>query len=486
MNINKELPYQGAAQLVAAMADKRISSSELLEETISRIETNDQIINAMPIRDFEGARVAAKAADAALATGVRKPLLGLPISVKESFNVVGLTTTWGNIEYKNWQPDEDALTIARLKAAGAIIIGKTNVPFMLKDWQTYNDIYGTTNNPWNINMTPGGSSGGSAAALAAGFVSLELGSDLAGSLRVPAHFCGIFSHKPTQDLIPLRGASPPATPMLTNRMDLVVAGPMARTSADLALALNLLAGPDELADGKGYTLSLPLPRHHHLNAFRVLVIDEHPLCPTSLNVARSIEGLVTRLVKAGVSISRHTKNIPDLIKTAEVFSVLLGAFGAADLPIETYKKLSAATQDLHAEDTSLHACLLRGSVSTHREWLLATRTRALLRQQWRALFKEYDVIICPVAPTAAFPHDHSNQQKRKIKIDGVMLPYNTQLIWPSIATMCGLPATVAPINYTENGLPLGVQIIGDYLEDYTTIHFAHLLEREFGGFSIPH
>lgn len=485
MTNKKDLPYLSATELVDLLASKKISSLELLEETISRIESIDKKINAIPVRDFDQARASAKVADVAIAQGKRSPLLGLPISVKESFNVTGLPTTWANVQFKNWYPQDDAVVIARLKEAGAIIIGKSNVPFMLWDWQTYNDMYGTTNNPWDINVTPGGSSGGSAAALAAGLVSLELGSDLAGSLRTPAHFCGVYAHKPSQDLVPLRGSAPPGTPLLPSRMDFVVAGPMARTVADLTLSLNILAGPDDILDGKGYKLTLPSPRHEKLKDFSVLVIDQHPLCPTAKNITTAIDVLVDQVQKLGVKVSRNPKNIPDLANIARNYALLLAAYGAADTPIDMYKQSEMAAKELDDDDT-LSSCFLRGSVIMHRDWLLATRTRSGLRQQWRNIFKEFDVIICPAMPTCAFPHDHSDPLKRQLDIDGVKVSYGDQFIWASIATLFGLPATVMPIAQTKDGLPIGVQIIGDYLEDHTTLKFASLFEREFAGFTRPH
>lgn len=481
----KDLHYQSAVELISALANRKISSVELLEQTIARIEMLDKKINAMPVRDFERARAAAKAADDAIAQGERKPLLGLPISVKESFNIAGLPTTWGDPQYKDWCPTEDALAVSRLKAAGAIIIGKTNVPFMLADWQSYNDIYGTTNNPWDLNVTPGGSSGGSAAALAAGFVSLELGSDLAGSLRAPAHYCGVFTHKPTQDLIPLRGAAPPATTPLPMGADLVTAGPLARTSEDLALALNVLAGPDEMLNGKGYQLTPPPPRHNHLSSFKVLVIDTHPLCPTAADITKAMDDLVNHLTKVGVSVSRAVNKIPDLAKATQIYATFFAAFIGVNLPLSTYEKLKVHANKLRDDDNSLSACRLRGFTWTYREWFLATRKREALRKQWRDTFKEFDLILCPVMPTPAFPHDHSNSEKRQIKIDDKLIPYYDQFIWVSIATLFGLPATVIPIAHSKNGLPIGIQVIGDYLEDYTTIKFANLFEREFGGFAIP-
>lgn len=485
MKNDKDLHYQSATELVSLLANRKISSVELLEQTIGRIEMLDKEINAMPVRDFERARQLAKAADRAIAQGERKPLLGLPISVKESFNVAGLPTTWGNPQYKNWCPDEDALAVSRLKAAGAIIIGKTNVPFMLRDWQTYNDIYGTTNNPWNLNVSPGGSSGGSAAALTAGYVSLELGSDLGGSLRVPAHFCGVFAHKPTQDLIPLRGLAPPATTSLPTGADLVTAGPMARTATDLELGLNVLAGPDDMLNGKGYQLALPPPRHNSLSSFRVLVLDTHPLCPTAASTKKAIDDLVNHLTKLGVTVSRDIKKIPDLANVTQTYAMFFAALVGVIMPLPAYEKLKAAAKELSDDNNSLSAYRLRGFTCTYREWFLATRPREELRKKWRTVFNEYDVILCPVMPTPAFPHDHSDPEKRQIEIDGKIIPYYDQIIWASIATLFGLPATVIPIAHSENNLPIGIQIIGDYLEDYTTIRFANLLEREFGGFTMP-
>ena len=234
------------------------------------------------------------------------------MTVKEAFNVAGLPTTWGDPKFRDWQPGFDALVVRRLKAAGAVILGKTNVPLMLEDWQSYNEIYGTTNNPWDLARTPGGSSGGAAAALAAGFVALELGSDIGGSLRCPAHFCGVFAHKPSLDLVPMHGAGPPHVPDVPIRSGLAVAGPMARSAADLALELDVLAGPDETTEGVGYKLALPPARHQDLKSFRVLVVDNHPLCPTAASVQTALDHLADQLASAGAHVSRISPMLPDL------------------------------------------------------------------------------------------------------------------------------------------------------------------------------
>jgi amidase len=481
--------YSTLKELVEALQARKVSASELTEHTIARIETLDQRLNAVVVRDFDRAREAAKAADAALARGERRPLLGVPITVKESFNIAGLPTTFGIPRFKEFIPKEDALLVARVKGAGAIILGKTNVPSRLLDWQSFNDIYGTTNNPWDLGRTPAGSSGGSAAALAAGFGALSFGSDRGGSLRVPAHYCGIFGHKPTLALVPGRGQVPPQVPPLPREGDLAVVGPLARSAADLALALDVVAGPDEKRAGVGYRLALPPARHDDLKSFRVLVIDTHPLVPTGSAVRAALNRLSDRLARTGVKVAHASPLVPDLADSARLFMRLWMSIVAADpnLPPDLYNDMRRSAEVLAPSDHSLAAERLRGAFISHRDWLAADAARARLQQQWSALFREWDVVLCPPTPTPAISHDHSlPQEARQIEIDGKEYPYlDSFLVWAEPATASGLPATVAPIERSQTGLPIGVQIIGPYLEDRTTIAFAELLEREFGGFTPP-
>jgi amidase len=478
-------PYGTAVDLVHALAARQISARETLDASIARIEALDAKINAVVVRDFDRARAAADAADAALARGERRPLLGLSMTVKEQFNVAGLPTTWGYTKYRDWRPAQDALAVQRLKAAGAIIIGKTNVPVGLSDWQSYNPIYGTTNNPWDFGRTPGGSSGGAAAALAAGFVSLELGSDIGGSLRCPAHFCGVFAHKSSVGLIPERGSGPPETRAIPVPAYMSVIGPMARSAADLALELPVLAGPDDLWDGIGYKLALPPPRHDKLAEFRVLVIDAHPLCPTAAAVSAALAGLAERLTKSGCSVTRALGDMPNLALTTRNYVELLSAFLTADVSPDERLHAEVAAAALSPDNLSIDAAWLRGETMTLAAWQHTSQLRAGLRARWQALFGEIDVVLCPPMPTPAFPHDHSPHNARLLDIDGRKVPYDYQVAWSAAATLVGLPATVAPIGHDENGLPLGVQIIGGYLDDRTTIAFAALIEREFGGFTQP-
>jgi amidase len=438
------LAYCTTRDLVAMLRARRISAVELLEHAIARIEALDSHINAVVVRDFDRARNAAVAADAALARGARGSLLGVPVTVKESYSVAGLPTTWGIPSFKGWMPEEDAVAVARLKAAGAVILGKTNVPFALGDWQSYNEIYGTTNNPWDLARTPGGSSGGSAAALAAGYVSLEIGSDLGGSIRAPAHFCGVFGHKPSYGLIPLRGHSPPTTEASGGDGDLVVLGPMARSARDLAIALDVLTGPDE-AEAIAYRLALPRARHVDLKSFRVLVVDTHALLSTANIIRVALDRLSDRLVKVGVSVARETPLFPDPVESARIYMRLLTSFTQQGKEPEYYHQVEAFVASLPLDDDSLAAWRARGVILSHREWLAAIEVRSRLCRQWQELFREYDVVLCPAMPTPAFPHDHTEPQwSRHIEVDGRRSLYEDQLVWPAVATLPGLPATTVP------------------------------------------
>jgi amidase len=478
------LEYRTVAELASGLARRQFSAAELVEHAIARIEALDGPINAVVVRDFERGRSAAAQADAALRRGEARPLLGIPMTVKESFHVAGLPTTWGIPRFKDWRATQDAVVVARAKAAGAVVLGKTNVPLLLSDVQSFNEIYGTTNNPWDLARTPGGSSGGSAAALAAGYVPIELGSDLNGSLRAPAHYCGVFAHKPSLGLVPLRGHTPPATPALPVETDLAVAGPMARSATDLELLLNVIAGPDEPM-ATGYRMALGPPRHDRLQGFRVLIVDTHPLLPTAQSIRTAIDRFAEKLEKAGAKVARSSPLLPDLAQTARTYMLLLLAFVGADMPAEAHRRLQGVAAGLPAEDQSLSAMRVRGGVLSHRDWIAADHVRKAMQQQWRDLFREWDVVVCPAEPIPAFPHDHTPRETRRIDIDGRDFPLSDRVVWPGVATLPGLPATAVPIARTETGLPIGVQVIGPYLEDRTTLAFARLVEREFGGFVRP-
>ncbi|MCF3118473.1 amidase [Streptomyces arenae] len=475
-----------AEKMTAALRAGDVSSAELTDEAIARIERDDKAINAICVPDFDRARAAARRADQARADGEDRPLLGIPVTVKESYDVVGMPTTWGMPAHRDFMPAEDAVQVSRLKAAGAVVLGKTNVPLGLQDIQSFNEIYGTTNNPWDHSRTSGGSSGGSAAALASGFGALSIGSDIAGSLRTPAHFCGVYAHKPTLGLAATRGMVPPPGPALPAEPDLAVVGPMARSARDLTLLLDVMAGPDELTHGVAYELTLPPARHERLGDFRVLVLDEHPFIPTGSAVRAGVRRVADALADGGAHVERHSPLLPDLTEAAMLYRQLLFSSSVARFPVEAYEQVRARAAGLSADDQSLDAALLRGMVCSHRDWIEANNRRELHRHGWRQLFAEFDAVVCPITPTPAFPHDHNpDPRERRIDIDGVEYPYFDQLVWAGVATMPGLPATAIPTGRSPEGLPVGVQLIGPMFEDRTPLRLAELLEQEIGGFQAP-
>jgi amidase len=478
--------FQTAEPLGAALRAGAVTSVELTDEAIARIERDDGVINAICVPDFDRARAAAHRADQARARGEDRPLLGIPVTVKESYNIAGLPTTWGMPAHRNYMPAEDAVQVSRLKAAGAVVLAKTNVPLGLQDIQSFNEIYGTTTNPWDPGRTSGGSSGGSAAALACGFGALSIGSDIGGSLRTPAHFCGVYAHKPTLGLAANRGMVAPSEPALPVDLDLAVVGPMARCARDLTLLLDVMAGPDPLTLGVAHRLALPPSRHERLGDFRVLVLEEHPLIPTGSAVRAGVNRVAAALVDGGARVEWHSPLLPDLAEAATLYTQLLMSGSVARFPIESYEQLQTRAAALSAEDRSLDAVRLRAIVFSHRDWMAANNRREVHRHGWRQLFAEFDAVVCPITPTPAFPHDHNpNPLARRIDIDGVEYPYLDQLVWAGLATMPGLPATAIPADRSPEGLPVGVQLIGPMFEDRTPLRLAELLEQQTGGYQAP-
>ncbi|MFI5694701.1 amidase [Kribbella sp. NPDC051586] len=478
--------FQTAEELAAALRAGEVTSAELTDEAIDRIERYDKVINAICVPDFDNARAAARDADVARAHGEDRPLLGIPVTVKECYNMAGLPTTWGMPQHANYVPAEDAVQVSRLKAAGAVVLGKTNVPLGLQDLQSFNEIYGTTNNPWDHDRTSGGSSGGSAAALAAGFGALSIGSDIGGSLRTPAHFCGVYAHKPSLGLAASRGMVAPTEPALPVDLDLAVVGPMARTARDLTLLLDVMAGPDPLSLGVAHELTLRPARHERLRDFRVLVLDEHPLLPTGSAVRAAVNRVADALIDGGARVERRSPLLPDLTEAATLYAQLLFSGSVARFPVDALEELRTRAAGLSADDQSLGATRLRAMLFSHRDWMEANNRRELHRHGWRQLFAEFDAVVCPITPTPAFPHDHDpNLLERRIDIDGVEHPYFDQLVWAGLATMPGLPATAVPAGRSPEGLPVGVQLIGPMFEDHTPLRLAELLEQKIGGFQMP-
>ncbi|WP_295541737.1 amidase family protein [uncultured Pseudacidovorax sp.] len=448
-----DLIAHGATACARVVAAGDATALELCDAAIAAIEAKDGALNAVVLRDFDRARDQARAVDARRARGERPPLLGVPMTVKESFNIAGLPTSWGLPPFRDFRPARDAAAVERLKAAGAVILGKTNVPAALADWQTANPIHGRTAHPHDPSCTPGGSSGGGAAALAAGLVALELGSDLMGSLRVPAHFCGVWAHKPSAGILPLRGQAFPGTPDTVGPPpDLpTVIGPLARNADDLLLALDVLAGPD-MPMAQAWRLDLPPPRAADPACWQVLVLDGHPLAAAAAEVRGAVDEAARRLQAQGARIVRAPElppgSLPDLAALHQAYRqwvmTVLGAFEPG------------ASCD----------------VSAH-QWIHMGAERGRLRAQCFALMARFDAVLCPAFGCAAFPHDDEpDWTKRVLRIDGQDTPYDAQGAWASLASLASLPATVAPVMQGADGLPLGVQVIGPWLHDRGTVEVA--------------
>jgi amidase len=464
--------YESATDQLEALRCADVGSGELVERAIERIEQVDAGLNAVVVRDFDRAREAARAADQARQRGDDRPLLGLPMTVKEAFDVAGLATTWG-LPGRHPGATADAVAVERLRAAGAVVLGKTNVATMLADWQTANAVYGVTNNPWDATRTPGGSSGASAAAVASGMAALELGSDLAGSLRIPAAFCGVFAHRPSQGMVPMRGFAPPMSPRTqpAQEVDQATVGPLARSAADLRLALDVLAGPDVPAS-TGLRLVLPAARHTQLRDFRVLVLDEHPLVPTAAAIREAVQDLAERLADAGCTVGRQTREAPDLKDLSETFTSLLMAFMGANASDDEYGAAAEGARDGNGMQQRM--------TMSHRDWMHLDRHRLALGAQWRRTFERWDAVLCPAAPCTAFAHDVRPFHERMLLVDGADVGYEKLPCWTALAAPNGLPVTTVPIGADATGLPVGAQVIGPFMEDHTPIALAGLLEWQLG------
>lgn len=473
-----DLAFRSARQLAAMVRKRKLGCVELLDHFVARIERHDGAINAVVVRDFEAARRRAKALDRMKAP--LGPLHGVPMTVKESFDVAGLPTTWG-VPALRRIATADALAVQRLRGAGAVVMGKTNVPPMLGDWQASNEIYGTTSNPWDTTRSPGGSSGGGAAALAAGLTGLECGSDIGGSIRQPAHACGVFGHKPTHGLLPLYGHAPVADGV--GQVDIACIGPLARSAGDLALALDVLAGPDPLDS----VMAPVLPKGpKSAKGVRVAIWADDPASRTDAEVGAAVLEAGRALHKAGAKVSTTARPAIDQGEAFRLYLRLLGAVLLSRLPPGEEAQTAAQLAALAPDDCSADAELLRAFGMGHGAWLSLHDARTRMRRAWGAFFAEWDVLICPAFAVPAQPHMVGLPNHEKFaEIGGAKVAWGELLFWPGVIGAMLLPATAAPIGRTAAGLPIGCQIVGPMHGDRTTIAVAGMLEDVLGGFVAP-
>jgi amidase len=484
-----DLHYMSATQLVALIKSKKISSAELLEVYADRFKRFNPAVNAIVAVDFENARASAKRADEALARGEDWGALhGLPMTVKDTIEVAGMPCTSGTVKLKTHVPKKDADVVKSLRGAGVIIFGKTNVPIFGQDFQTFNDVYGQTNNPWDAARVPGGSSGGAAAALAAGLTPLEIGSDIGGSIRNPAHFCGVFGHKPSYDIVSFRGHIPPFPGLFPGEYtiggDIAVIGSLARSAADLELVLDIIAGPKKPMQ-TAWKLNLPPPRKIRLSEFNVGVWLDDPDFPVDAMVGDCLSNLADMLAKQGVKFLNKRPEI-NFKDCHDIYTRLLTAVPNAALPKAVFDQMLADLPKLSEDDKSFRAQLIRGTTLRHRDWVVLDYLRLLMRQKWADYFRQFDVLLCPAVPVTAFAHDYHDFFSRTLKVNNVERSYaDTMSAWAGLTCVSYLPATVAPIGKAKDGMPVGVQIVGPYLEDKTPLRFAGLIEEMTGGFKAP-
>jgi amidase len=467
--MNHDLHWMSATELAGRIRDRELSSVELLDHFVERIRDLDGPVNSVVNWDLERAGTAALTADQAVASGEPLgPFHGVPMTIKDSFQTEGCVTTSGSPDLATFVPTEDAWPVARLREAGAIVFAKTNLPLFADDIQSFNEVYGTTNNPHDLDRTPGGSSGGSSAALAMGFTPLELGSDIGGSIRVPAHYSGVMGHKPSYGIVPGHGQIPGMPGTLT-QADLAVVGPMARTVDDLELALDVLAGPDRWS-APAWRLDLPPSSARSLTDFRLAAWIDDDFAPVDTDTRRVLDGTIDAIGSVGGQVDTGARPGFTLERAFTVYGNLLFAALSGGVPKDRLDDYAAET-----EDTPL-GWIKRASAARHRHWLADNERRLQIRQQWAAFFADFDAILLPVHPRPALVHDHSMPQfARTVMIDGDELPYLDLWKWIAPAGLGSLPATVVPVGRSADGLPIGVQVVGPFLHDRTTLQLARLI-----------
>ncbi len=474
-------PFATASQMVAALRDREVSAVELLGLHLRRIERHNPALNAIVTPDYDAARVAAANADATRAEDGAGLLLGLPLTIKDSIDVRGLLGTAGMEEFADRRPSADGRLAARLRDAGGVIMGKTNVPAKLSDWQSNNPIFGRTNNPWDLARTPGGSTGGGAAAVAAGLTPLEFGSDVGGSIRIPAAFCGLYGHKPSETAL-VRSGHFPGSPHPNPGIVMLVQGPLARSAEDVELALDVVAGPD-VGEDAAWRLELPAPRHLRLSDYRVAVMPAIAWLPVDDEIGDAIERLASTLSRAGARVQEALpRSFGDLRRHHEVYATLLTLMTSLG---RSQEERGALAERMRAGDDQFGEAYARGLELSAADYILILGQRELFRRAYREFFEDWDVLLAPVTLGPAFEHTTAPWPQRTLDVNGREVQYGLQMAYPAVATLTGQPATAFPAGLTRAGLPVGLQAIGPYLEDRTTVRFAALVAQEIGGFRAP-
>jgi amidase len=476
-----DLARSTATELVAALRAKQVSSVELLDAYVARIEKLNPIVNAVVTLDVERARQRAAEADAAWLRGDWwGPMHGLPVSVKDALDTADVRTTGGSKDFATRVPTTDAAAVARLKAAGAVVFAKTNLPIWSGDSQTWNELFGATANPWDLERAPGGSSGGCAVAIACGLSALETGTDIGGSIRNPAHFTGVYGHKPSFGLVPGVGYfdRPDGGDI---DVDVNVIGPLARSVDDLELSLGELGGPDSLG-GRRPSVVLAPPRASSLEGYRLAVWFEDPALAVDAAVKAILRRAVDDLVDAGVAVDEARPSI-DVEAVLRTYLFLLGAAIGSPQAVAIGR---AMRETPASPDEPVEAAFLRGAAGDVVEWGAACVARAEIRREWARFHQRYDALLCPVAPTAALPTEPGvDLTERTMPIDGEARPAIEAIRWCGIVGVASLPSTVTPVGVTATGLPVGIQVVGPYYEDRTALDVARRIDGVLRAYRVP-
>jgi amidase len=478
-----DLGLLSATELVASVRAKRVSSVELLDGYIARIEKLNPIVNAVVTLDAERARERAAAADAAWVRGDWwGPLHGVPVSVKDALDTAGVRTTGGSKEFASRVPDRDAPAVARQKEAGAVVFAKTNLPLWSGDGQTWNELFGATSNPWDLERAPGGSSGGAATAVACGLSALDTGTDIGGSIRNPANFTGVYGHKPSFGLVPGTGYFDRPDGGRVD-VDLNVIGPLARSVDDLELSLTLLSGPDTIGSSRAHVV-LPAPRATSLDGYRIAVWFDDPFMAIDGEVKSILRRVADALTNAGAHVeeTRPSINVEQALRT---YYFLLGAaMGSGDERTVAIGRTVKATPATDNEPPG--AAFVRGAAAEQVEWNAARVAQAAIRREWAHFHERYDALLCPVVPTAALPTEPGVPiTERTMPIDGQPHRALEMIYWCGIIGLAYLPSTVIPVGATTSGLPVGMQVVGPYFEDRTALDIGRRIDAVLGAYRVP-
>ena len=484
--------FSTAKQMLGALRQRKISAVELLELHLAQIEKHNPRLNAIVIPNYEAARQEAQATDESRQAGQEASLLGLPFTVKDWIEVEGLPSTAGDPQLKGYIAKKDNAIVSRLRQAGAILFGKTNMAPWGGDWTADNPVFGRTNNPWNLDFTPGGSTGGGAAAVAAGLTPLEFGNDIGGSVRVPPAFCGVYGHRPSETAWPRAGQTPDFSGQhLPNPVTAFgVVGPLARSAEDLEMALHTACGP-EVGEGTAWRLELPPARHLRLADFRVALLPPVPWLPVDEAILAAQERLVEGLGRLGTHVETvQPESFDDLHEFTRLYHRLLVVQMTSGMPKQTRRRIARwahkAARERDDEIIEAGAQAFEADAADYIQWF---GRREQFRAAYRAFFQDWDILLTPVTFSLAFRHSDAppevDMDDRTLTVNGQPVRYRLLEVYPGLATLCGQPATVFPFGMAPSGLPVGLQAIGPYLEDYTPLRFAALVAQEFGGYQAP-